>query len=814
MYKKGFYLFLILLITSCADKQKTTENNIEAFFTNIEDIQKEEASIWINQHTFFKDTNNNICSRINKKSIYGIGAQIPVTKKIKNKNIEVGIHAKVKKEELSASSSFNFQIELNDSIIFWSGSEVNTKTPNQWDKWSKRIKIPRNFTLSGMKFKMYFMNTDSSNVYIDDFKINFSELLTNSYIPFVDSNLHSEKPEKIDSVLYRNIFFSICLGENKNIILLDKEKSLIFNNIIYTTEIYINDSVSEHLSSSKFIIKKILPNTITLQTINENCKINLNILVNDSSRTINFYTETSFLKNTNLNREALVFNYSSEVSEIYKKNRQVDKEVFETEYWLDNQGVKIGESDNTCIIYQPKDISSLQINTQNKSLVVNLDYYKDHPLLHFPILDSAKNEFNDISSSVYRKHETRTNNFSFLIGIDNDFFPRVLKNPNGYISTYVFTEHADWTDIKTHRATYFGSSEIKKAEDATGGFMKYKIPVTKSVFYNNKENYMNDDKRNNSSFNSPIASIKNTNEMLEFLLELRNNNCDICLHTPDQYTTTKENLKEAAVFMKETFKSSTWIDHGYNNGIENNRENIVCDGLNKRSKYYSIDILKSQGVSYFWNCYYEDVYPFPDNEFYSFIGSPYHGFGNNFPTPDFWSHNTRASNIFFWKTTGVLEPKNKWNYFFNIQRIEDFVRNYSVEFNHCYPAWIDAKKGFWTYGDNEELVVNLGFNETLKLLNSYRKNGLINITTINKIMNYWIQQKGVEILNIQKNTYKVTNTLGKKIYGYSMAINSDSVYVNNEIPKHKYYINDLIFWFDLEANETKTITTLHPHNIR
>ena len=60
-----------------------------------------------------------------------------------------------------------------------------------------------------------------------------------------------------------------------------------------------------------------------------------------------------------------------------------------------------------------------------------------------------------------------------------------MKNPAGFEATYIWNEHADFTDIKTNRATYFGSENVIHPDNAIGGFVKYNIPVTKSVFYDN-----------------------------------------------------------------------------------------------------------------------------------------------------------------------------------------------------------------------------------------------------------------------------------------------------------------------------------------
>src|SRR6185369_8707437 len=121
------------------------------------------------------------------------------------------------------------------------------------------------------------------------------------------------------------------------------------------------------------------------------------------------------------------------------------------------------------------------------------------------------------------------------------------------------------------------------------GFVKNKIPVTKSVFYSNPEKILNSESRHKSIFTTPIASIKNTRGFMEFLKQLQLEGNEICLHTPDQYTSKKSLVEEACAYMQKNFQAVTWIDHGYNNGPKNNREAFVCDGLNKNSPSYAGD---------------------------------------------------------------------------------------------------------------------------------------------------------------------------------------------------------------------------------
>lgn len=78
--------------------------------------------------------------------------------------------------------------------------------------------------------------------------------------------------------------------------------------------------------------------------------------------------------------------------------------------------------------------------------------------------------------------ESRVNHFSIWYGSIPENIPRIMLVPDGYLAGYVFTEHADGGNIRTHRAAYFGCDTILQISDVTGGFAGHKIPVKKVFF--------------------------------------------------------------------------------------------------------------------------------------------------------------------------------------------------------------------------------------------------------------------------------------------------------------------------------------------
>ena len=86
----------------------------------------------------------------------------------------------------------------------------------------------------------------------------------------------------------------------------------------------------------------------------------------------------------------------------------------------------------------------------------------------------------------------------------------------------------------------------------------------------------------NGAFPTLESTILTDTLFSEFLFHIAEKGSDICLHTPEQFTTTPKRLEEALLYMQMNFGSPSWIDHGNNNGPQNNREDLICGWNVKR----------------------------------------------------------------------------------------------------------------------------------------------------------------------------------------------------------------------------------------
>jgi len=177
------------------------------------------------------------------------------------------------------------------------------------------------------------------------------------------------------------------------------------------------------------------------------------------------------------------------------------------------------------------------------------------------------------------------------------------------------------------------------------------------------------------------------------------------------------------------------------------------------------------------------------------------------PKPDYWRHPTRSAEFIHWPTSTVLYIDNNdlWAYFFNDKNLEAFVNRWTVDMNHCYPAWVDPKKGFWTYDADSTIVAQLGFNATLEKMSVLKKGGQLNVTTVEAFLDYQLLIENVGYQVLPDGRIRITNNNNQDIKGLSFATKAKAVLVDRLKPTQKHFGNDLIFWFDLNAGDSRLI---------
>ena len=510
----------------------------------------------------------------------------------------------------------------------------------------------------------------------------------------------------------------------------------------------------------------------------------------------------TFNKDVKLLRLAFIMPLPEGKLTVYRKNQHIDSTDFQKSYYLDREGFSIQNDSLGMSVYHHLGISSLQLDTETRTACFNIDYWRDHPLIHYPMRVDTVDYFEDISYRSIHKGETLQGEISVFNNAMDDL-PRLMPVWDGYQSAFIFTEHADWTDLRTHRAVLFGNENITKPEDAVGGFCYFNIPVTKSVFYWNPDNVTNEE-TSKGNFHGLVASIKTDKEFYKLLKSLKKEGFEICLHSPEVYTTIPSEFPKAMRFMKRNFNTVSWIDHGYNNGPTKNREDMVCDGLLPSSPYYAADLWKKNGVRYLWNAYYEENRMERYN-FDSHFVQPYDGFGDALPNRQITTLPNGDKDFLLWSTNSTLEinEDHEWYYYFDSIRLQRLVDQHNVFITHVYPAWSNPYRAFWQYNENGTAVAMPGFNFALSQLAHFRDEKKILPTTIEKYLSYYEKLNGIEYTIIDHNTIQLTNP-NEAIEGLTLLC-TKPIIVEGKIIDFRKVDEGYLVWFDLGKFETVTI---------
>lgn len=663
-----------------------------------------------------------------------------------------------------------------------------------------------------------------------------------SYLPYFDAGNLSSIPLGAKKIELETPWIIVTADESGSLSVATPEGEYIISGLTYFSSY---EGISDNWGLKNVTIK--LTNDSTVNIIGQgplDVLINESFIIHSKVPKIDVRIRTQYNSNVLINREALVAKFEVPVTEVYLKNRKIDSAPFDSEYWLQRQGVRFGSGNRSSLIYNTPHVSSLQLNSNKNLLYVNLEYSLDHPYIYIPYQKDGGARWINLSSASFSAGTERENCFSIYFGNMPQVMPRLMSVPYGYTAGYIFTEHADGGNIKTNRAAYFGDENVSDINDAKGGFAGHRIPVTKSVFYS-------DTTRNRSD--AMISNEPDKTEFLEFLKQIHSTGLyDICLHTPEDYSSNHETLNESMKFMNDNFKTKTWIDHGMYNG-NLNRESFVCDGLNPESEYYAADLWEKYDTRYFWtpaselieNSMISPSKSLKQGKFFkayvdfwkhymsskelkemSFpaaikellrrhqnegeLNSLRPDKGNACPTPLYWQHPTRTKHFYSWKTDyvkdyGRLSGDKAEQQLLNEQiQLDRLLVNWGVFINHGY--YVRNRKDHNIFSEsNGGILINPLFDKILASMARMRDEGDLYLTTIRDLLDYWIKLENISFEYLPNGRINVINLNNDTVNGLSLAVHGKSVRINGEIPFNKRVGEDIAVWFDIPGKSSVSL---------
>ena len=780
---KILYLTLLLIAGLTAKAQ---------LYSNDFENQYDWYPPWLNLHIAVDSSgveNNYVCI-CDSTQEFGLGLTVDAGKLYPGKNINIQFEFLFKAEDTVTQAEVAFDINGANGGQYWQSyplSEFVNDTDSVWSRASFNLNLPADYIGDG-KISTYIWNRGKENLWFDNAEITVTPWTMPSFLPKIQYDSITED--------------SFVLRQEDSL-----QTPLTYPIGILTEYILDGDTETEyHLFKKSKDTEFHLFDFIAVSAIDTTYS-------NQVGQTIN--ATTIFSKEAKLLRKTLVIPFIDSTLTVYRRNMAIDTSLFQSEYYLDREGFQVGEGERSIVSYHQNWISSTQLDAVHRIAYFNLDYWRDHPMIHYPLSDTL-DHFEDISYRTVESGSKWINWIELNIGDDIKNLPRIMSIPYGYESGIIFTEHADWTDIRTHRAVLFGSEKITKAKYATGGFVYYGIPVTKSVFYNNPDGITNE-KISRGTFKGLHSTIKTDREFEKLLKQLHKLGFDICLHTPEQYTTTPSNLKEALDYMQRKFKSTTWIDHGYNNDMIHNREDMVCDGLNQKSLFYAADLWQSHGIKYLWNAYYEENSMKPWH-FDNSLMQPYPGFGDALPNRQVTtltgfdksrftgSAPTFELEFLTWCTPSTLEAvtDEEWDFYYSDKRLQQLIDNHNVHIIHAYPAWVWPGRTFWTYDADSTIVALPGMNRAFERIAKLRDEHKMLPMTIQTYLDYYSGLLQVDYEIIDAEHIRLQN-LGEEIKGFTLLCPAPIRFEDNRFYQFHRSGNNYYLWFDFKANDTVTI---------
>ena len=756
-------LLCAALLTSFMAKAQVYSNDFEN--------RQEWNAPWFNLHIVADSSDLEvnhvcICDTIHE---YGFGVGINAGKEFPNQNVNCALGFLCKAD---ANTQADIVVSIDDTIRnrYWAAyplaNYLNDTT--DWNQVQLDFNFPASYT-QGSEIKIYVWNKSQERLFFDDAQLEIKTDVLPSYQPEIGLDSLSLYGRKL---IFKQDFIPIVEYINA-----DGDT--------------VNDPSIVEIDIKTYLPwNPIIPGPNLLSTI--------------------YKTETRFKEDVKLLRLAFVLPLPKGKLTVYRRNQQIDTTEFQTSYYLDRDGFIISDDTLSLATYHNTGISSLQLDTEKRYACFNIDYWRDHPLIHYPMRTDTSDYFEDISYREIKAGKVLEGEFTLY---ESPWYfdayqclPRIMPVWDGYQSAFIFTEHADWTDLRTHRAVLFGNENITKPEDAVGGFCYFNIPVTKSVFYWNPDNVTNE-KISGGRFTGLCASIKTDKEFYKLLKTLKKEGFEICLHSPEIYTTIPSEFPAAMRFMRRQFNTVSWIDHGYNNGPEKNREDMVCDGLLPDSPQYAAELWKKNGVRYLWNAYYEEN-RMEQYNFDSHFVQPFDGYGDALPNRQITTLPNGDKDFLLWSTPSTLEvnEEHEWYYYFDSIRLQRLVDQHNVFITHVYPAWSDPHRAFWQYNENGSAVAMPGFNFALSQLARFRDEKKILPTTVEQYLNYYEKLLNIEYQICDNRNIRaicLTNH-GDAIKGLTLLCTKPIVVEGKPIDFRKVDEGYLV-WFDLGKKETVTI---------
>jgi hypothetical protein len=742
-------------------------------------------------------TQQHASQQVVQEQTYALGVDLALPEDLALRTLEAFIKASVH-YEAGSGSMLVVSLSSSDTLLFWDALPLKTSDSSGTSFAEKRLLLPPDY-LKNAILRIYFWNPDSAAFTVNSASV---QLQPHSFPNLLPTQMCSGQSGQYMLVYQTPRFELHYHPKTGHVVLADARGNPLTGPWQWHLETRNNNDTLRRINddwrlSARFFFDNRTTAILLLNNGVERVKLSLHT---DENHGLKVEFESRMRKRCTILRQALVIPFIEKPALVFDEKALAHEPDGKQALYLGQGGFIIGEHDRRITLLQSRQIAAFQLDVAARRLIANLTYAPAHPLIRYPLDEQQNDMFVDLSAPKMRLGQKIHGRFTLWPAQGNPAIPRLMPIPGGAEAAIVWTEHADWTDLRTQRAVHFGSDTIRLPMDAIGGFDKYGIPLTKSVFYHNPENITNSI-ASRGLFTGKLATLDQA-DFMEFITMLHHSGHEICLHTPEQHSSKRSWMRQALAATANRFNSISWIDHGYNNHPNANRENLSCDGLIKRSKHYSADLWRRFGINYLWNPALEELRSFDQYGFDANAIIPYPGFGPVLPVSVFGKH-PNVPNFLLWNTTGTLEMPDDglWDFQFSPTRLERLMSYHSIWVNHVYPAWTLPRKGFWYFDADSNLVAMEGLNRALKRLSEIGKTGRLLNTTLANLASYHLALQNIELIPLAGNVLKVINHNPFAISKLSFVATSEKIEIHGCEFNQRRQGKNIYFWFDIPAGK-------------
>lgn len=762
---RGQLLFFFLLLIGYRMSAQTTFPDTIRWSADFSSQQA--AAGWMNLDQRQALPNGDIVLVTDSTHPYGAGYSWTWPDSLPSRSVLLHCEAKLRSSTLNPGIQWVLSIEEQGQTLLWDGRDLNNQLNKQDEFVNTNVgfKVPANFLRRGTTIKVYLYQPDRrSRVETSGVTFSLCRWGLPSFLPPGSPQSDSRSAEQ---ELFLGTDYAVRIQPAGGILRVDRPdgQRLIRNVLLYTEAK--GDSITPRFSTLEFQSDSVAQGVhyLLFRSANERFNTTITLATDEKAAAIRWSLNTEWLQPTELVRQAIVMLVQPAASQAVDVVGRMLRAGDDEESWLGRGAVSYGDSLPEIIVSYPDQLSSLQLDWASNTLWLNADWSMDHPLLHWPKEKKSRNYRLDRSCSVYRVHERLEARWETYFRMPS-FFPALQDRPFGYDATFIWTEHADYSDLKLQRAVMFGHDSISDPSTAKKGFVARGIPMTKSVFYNNPDRVTN--RKRHAAFPGAIATMRETPGFEALMQTLEESGSEIALHTPEQFTSNRKQLDIALQYMRSRFNTTTWIDHGYDNAPSSNREDLVCDGLDSLSDGYALDTWLRYGITSVWNCFYEDTNVFLPYSFDSRLDAPYSGISGRFPAPIWWTHPTRSKSILHWRTTTTLDPTDgsMWSYYLGEQRLDDLVRRRGTYIAHCYPARVDSTNGFYSLNGGH-WEIEPAFDDALALQARYREEHKLWLPVVREYLSYQQRIREVKMVPTEDG-WRYSNSGHQPVQGFTL----------------------------------------------